>query len=372
MSACSPSMNARVVRAQPVSEAFAHRWRAALARMALPAAAFALVYSMVQVAYLPGEGYRGWDLVLLSAVGSVLQTALTAIFASIVDAAGLQGRLRVPAMIVAALFGSAIGLTLEGFLLYDSTKRQWSLSVLWWGNLGLPMALCTAAILAYDHHLRARRRAAALQDLRMRAATAARRAAMVRLQAMQARIDPRFLFEVLAAVERDYEEDLALGDRLLDRLIAWLRAMLPDLHNAASTLGRELDRVAMWSDLQSAVRRKPLALTIEADGDVGASRFPSMVVVPLAEAMLAGMPTAATMDLRAERAGACVALRIRCEGTAPHALATGDQPALQTLRRQLAELYGDAAALSWTESISHCEAALEIPDESTDGDPRRG
>ena len=74
--------------------------------------------------------------------------------------------------------------------------------------------------------------------------------------------------------------------------------------------------------------------------------------------------TAATMDLRAERAGACVALRIRiARRTAPHALATGDQPALQTLRRQLAELYGDAPPRSsWTESISHCEAALEIPE----------
>jgi hypothetical protein len=71
------------------------------------------------------------------------------------------------------------------------------------------------------------------------------------------------------------------------------------------------------------------------------------------------------MTIRAERAGARVALRIRCEGT-------GDAPALESLRRQVAELYGDAATLAWMETDSHSEATLEIPDESTDGDTRRG
>jgi hypothetical protein len=119
----------------------------------------------------------------------------------------------------------------------------------------------------------------------------------------------------------------------------------------------------MWSELQSAVRRKPLALTVEAGGDVRASRFPSMIVIPLAEAMLAAMPTAATMNMRAERAGARVALRIRCEGT-------GGEPALHTVRRQLTELYGDAATLSWTGGSEHCEATVEIDDEEPESDHR--
>jgi hypothetical protein len=360
-------VDARVVAAPQAPVAFVRRWRASLARLTLPAAAFGVAWTLLQFALNLAIGVGGWNLVLSSAVGSVLQTALVWIFAAMVDAAGLEGRQRMSAMIAAALIGSAIGVTLEGFAIHGTVfpESRWSMSALVWANIGLPMALFTGAVLAYDHHLRARRRAAALQDLRMRAATAGRRAAMVRLQVLQARIDPRFLFESLKAIERDYEDDPALGDRLLERLIAWLRAMLPDLHNAASTLGRELDRAAMWSELQSAVRRRPLALAIEADIEVRASRFASMIVIPVAEAMLAAVPTAATMTIRAERAGARVALRVRCEGI-------GDAPALDSLRRRLAELYGDAAVLAWTQSASHCEAALEIPDETNDGDPRRG
>jgi hypothetical protein len=88
-----------------------------------------------------------------------------------------------------------------------------------------------------------------------------------------------------------------------------------------------------------------------------------MIVIPLAEAMLAAMPAAATVNIRAERAGARVALRMRCEGA-------GDTPALESLRRQLAELYGDAASLSLTESTEHCEVTVEIDDEESESDHR--
>jgi hypothetical protein len=358
-------VDARVVTAQPLRLAFLHRWQAALARMVLPAAAFALAWSVLQVPLNLSEDTRGWSVVLASTIGPFLVTALAAIFAAIVDAMGWQGHRRTLAMIVAALFASAIGVVLDVFamvswVVHTIPRPQ---SVLTWGNFGWSMMLCTGAVLTYDHYVRARRRAAALLDLHMRAATAGRRAAMVRLQALQARIDPRFLFEALAAVERDYEDDPKLGDRLLDRLIAWLREMLPDLHNASPTLGRELDRAAMWSNLHSAVRRRPLALTVEADGDVRAARFPSMIVVPLAEAILAAVPTVATMTIRAERAGARVALRMRCEGM-------GDAPALEGLRRRLTELYGGAATLSWTETPEYCEATLEIDDEDPQSDHR--
>jgi hypothetical protein len=242
-------VDARVVTAQPALVAFVHRWRAALARMALPAAAFAVAMSMVQVPFNLRGGLRGWELVLGSAVGPLLQAALMGIFAAMVDAAGWQGRQRTSAMIAAAFFGSAIGVNLEGFAIHDAVFASSPLSqfVLMWGNIGMPMALCTGAVLAYDHHLRARRRATALRGLRMRAATAGRRAAMVRLQALQARIDPRFLFETLEAVERDYEEDLALGDRLLDRLIAGCAqccpiCTMPRRRSVASSIVRRCGR----------------------------------------------------------------------------------------------------------------------------------
>jgi LytS/YehU family sensor histidine kinase len=111
------------------------------------------------------------------------------------------------------------------------------------------------------------------------------------------------------------------------------------------------------------VRRKPLALTVAADDKARASRFPSMIVIPLAEAILAAVPTAATMTIRAERAGVRVALRMRCEGI-------GDSPALEGLRRRLIELYGDAATLSWAETPEYCEATLEIDDEEPQSDHR--
>jgi hypothetical protein len=103
------------------------------------------------------------------------------------------------------------------------------LVVVWWFNFGWVAALCTGAVLAYDYRVRSARRAAVLREARLQAAGVLRRTAEVRLQALQARIDPRFLFDALAAVERIHDIDAAAGDRLLDNLIKYLRAVVPDL-----------------------------------------------------------------------------------------------------------------------------------------------
>ena len=48
---------------------------------------------------------------------------------------------------------------------------------------------------------------------------ARRRLAQARLQAVQARIDPQLLFEMLDAVRRAYEDDASRAERLLDELV---------------------------------------------------------------------------------------------------------------------------------------------------------
>jgi hypothetical protein len=56
-----------------------------------------------------------------------------------------------------------------------------------------------------------------------------RRLAEARLAALQARIDPEFLFQTLARLEQLYEADPPGADRLLEELIAFLRRALADI-----------------------------------------------------------------------------------------------------------------------------------------------
>jgi histidine kinase len=59
--------------------------------------------------------------------------------------------------------------------------------------------------------------------------TSQRRLAEAGLAALQARIDPDFLFQTLAKLEQLYEADPPGADRLLEELIAFLRGALADI-----------------------------------------------------------------------------------------------------------------------------------------------
>ena len=61
-----------------------------------------------------------------------------------------------------------------------------------------------------------------------------------RLQMLQAQIEPHFLFNSLANIQGLYREAPEQGRRLLKDLAQYLRAALPRMRDATSTLGREL------------------------------------------------------------------------------------------------------------------------------------
>jgi hypothetical protein len=58
------------------------------------------------------------------------------------------------------------------------------------------------------------------------------------LKLMQAQIEPHFLFNTLASVQFLTETDPPQASRLLGHLLAYLRAALPQMRSASTTLGR--------------------------------------------------------------------------------------------------------------------------------------
>jgi hypothetical protein len=68
----------------------------------------------------------------------------------------------------------------------------------------------------------------ALRSAELSRATSQQRLAEARLAALQARVDPDYLYHTLSRLERLYEEDPPAADRLLDELIAFLRNALVD------------------------------------------------------------------------------------------------------------------------------------------------
>jgi len=186
---------------------------------------------------------------------------------------------------------------------------------------------------------------AALAD----AARMAREATEARLQVLEAQIEPHFLFNTLAHVKRLYETDRDAGVRMLRNLKDYLSIALPQMREAAPTLGREIDHVVAYLGIQQIRMGRRLAYGIDVPHDVRDARVPSLMVLTLVENAvrhgLTPLPEGGRIDVRATASGASLRIDIADTGRG-FAKSQGGGTGLANIRARLASTYGPAARLS--------------------------
>ncbi len=180
--------------------------------------------------------------------------------------------------------------------------------------------------------------AAALERIRAERATLASR-----LKVLQARVEPELLFGVLSEVRRLYERDPAAADALLDDLIGYLRAALPQLRGEASTLGREVALAAAYLRLSPAGRSGRLAVVVRVEAAAMSTAFPPMVLLPLAHAVAGNAAARVTLSTAGADGAAPCGIALRVDATAPPMRWSDDM--LASLRTTLTQYFGTDAAL---------------------------
>jgi hypothetical protein len=254
----------------------------------------------------------------------------------------------------------------------DSGGR--ALTVLWMMHL---MGLWRAGIvtIAYYFRLRHLDDGAALHAARLRRAALARRAVEARLQATQARIDPHCLFDSLAQIERLCLSDPDRADRILEALIAFLRAALPESDGSARTLEAELSLAGHYVALVEAREGYEIELTVDADAEARQASVPSNLLLPLIEeacAMFAASRGRATITIAARFERDCLRAEIRIRGGIANGVAASNAR-VESVRQQIAEVFGSAARLDIHRTIpGETTLILELPDERADRRHRRG
>ena len=104
-----------------------------------------------------------------------------------------------------------------------------------------------------------------------------------KLQAMQARVEPTFLFNTLAHVARLYRRDVPLADRMLDELVAFLRAAMPHMRYTSSTVAQEAELVRAYVGVVRIRLGRRLDISIDVDSDAADARLPPMTLLPLVD-----------------------------------------------------------------------------------------
>lgn len=185
---------------------------------------------------------------------------------------------------------------------------------------------------------------------------ARRRIVQARLQELQARIDPQLLFEMLDTARRLYESDAAQGERFLDELIVFLRAALPRLRTASSSLLREIELARAYVGLNALAGATGLAVTIDIAPDAMHARFPPGALLPLLDtAITAG---ARRITLLARRIGEDCIVSITMD-------AAPSDAAVKRVRSLLGELYGISGKLEMECATAGINVIVTLPYEHT-------
>ena len=165
------------------------------------------------------------------------------------------------------------------------------------------------------------------------------------LQALQARVEPMFLFGTLARIRRLYRSDVAAAGAMLEDLIAYLRAALPQLRESSSTVGQELTLARAWLDI---LGRTEAMWETRFDVAPAArdARLPALVLLPLLQqAVGAAEGTALRLDVAVRSDEGRLRIEV-ATSTAAFARGIAGEPLLEQIDARLHALYGDAARLT--------------------------
>jgi signal transduction histidine kinase len=176
-----------------------------------------------------------------------------------------------------------------------------------------------------------------------------REAALSTLRALQAQIEPHFLFNTLANVTSLIDADPATAKRMLESFIRFLRASLAATRSESTTLAAEAELIASYLDVLQVRMGSRLRYEVDVPPDLHAFTVAPMLLQPVVEnAIRHGLEPkvdGGKVRFSARRDGADVVIEI-CDSGVGFAPTTRGGVGLTNLRDRLRLIYGDRASLT--------------------------
>jgi signal transduction histidine kinase len=187
-----------------------------------------------------------------------------------------------------------------------------------------------------------------------------------RLQLLQAQVEPHFLFNTLANVQHLVETDAPSASRMLESLIQYLRAALPQMREGATNLGREVDMARAFLDIHRVRMGSRMEYVIDVPDSLKARPFPPMMLISLVEnAVKHGVDPCCdcgTITIRADDSAGRLRVSVADTGEGVRANSGGGGVGLTNIRERLKALYGSRGSLVLEENAPHgVVASIEVP-----------
>lgn len=181
-----------------------------------------------------------------------------------------------------------------------------------------------------------------------------RQVSVAELKALQAQVEPHFLFNALASLQQLIRQRPATAERFLGELHDYLRLALPSMREPLSTVDKELALSRAYLTIMATRLGERLCFELHAGPGCAAHPVPPMMLLTLVEnAVRHGIepvPKGGQVNILARREGDSLVLEVCDDGaglqTASASSTKGQGLGLANVRDRLASLYGAGAALS--------------------------
>jgi signal transduction histidine kinase len=262
--------------------------------------------------------------------------------------------LALPALCLA----SAVLATVGAAVLLPQVFERWYMAI---GLVPMGMVVVYSALLTMDAtrflYAHAREQAAAAERAQAEAADA-------RLHALQAQMNPHFLFNALNTIALLVRTDARAAEATTENLAAILRRTLDRSRSTVSTVEDEADYLRAYLAIEQERYGDRLAVDWRIDPAALPLRIPPMTLQPLAENALkhgiGGRLEGGRMRIGAARVDGRLRLEVEDDG-AGFAADAVDGTGLGNLRARLATLYGDRASLTVTRLPRGARVTVELP-----------
>jgi signal transduction histidine kinase len=169
-----------------------------------------------------------------------------------------------------------------------------------------------------------------------------------RLQVLHAQIEPHFLFNTLANVQRLYHTEPERGRKMLSNFLAYLRAALPQMRNNETTLRQELELARAYLEVLRVRMGARLKVSFDVPSEYASLPFPPLALSTLTENAikhgLNPLPEGGAIEISARVENRRLRVGVADTG-AGFRSNSGTGAGLANLRARLAALYGEAGAL---------------------------
>ena len=170
-----------------------------------------------------------------------------------------------------------------------------------------------------------------------------------RMEALQAQIEPHFLFNTLASIDQLIQTDPPRASRMQQSLISYLRSAMPQMREGRRpTLGQQVDLCSAFLSIMAVRMEARLSSVVSVPDGLKSAVFPSMMLQTLVEnAIRHGLepkPEGGRVEIRAEVADGQLVVHVIDSGVGFAPKGDGGV-GLANVRERLKALYNGRAEL---------------------------